>query len=197
MSGRRHALAFTLVEMLLALAVAGMVGVTTIVMLAGASSAAQTHTDTRQSSMRRQVTIIRLGGVTRSAAMVLAADDHALVLWTGDANNNAVPDLSELRRLQWDEDSQEVWVSQAPAVLLPGADTTYTLADAFGTITQGLAGTAAMPTQVLLQDITDWQVTLDKAVLHDARLLRIDLMLVTEQGQQPTAVIAGLRASGS
>lgn len=188
--------AFTLVEILLALSVSSMVGLSVLFMLSGAISAAQKQHDTREATFTRQLCIARLSSLTRCTAMVLATDDHSLVLWKGDINANNKPDLSELRRIEWDTDTKEVWLSESPVGMDVSSDVTYGLTNDFIAISSAAAGTAVFPTKVILGDIESWTLTLDQPTAHDARLLRLDVQLTHDSGDDTATIISSLRASG-
>lgn len=188
--------AFTLVEMLLALAVSSIIGLTVLLMLSGASTAAQTQHDTREATVTRQVVVARLSSLTRCTAVVLAKSDSSLVLWKGDMNANNKPDLSELRRIEWDSDSKEIWVSESPVDMNIASDVVYGIGDDFSTLSLAAAGTAVFPTQVILGQIQGWSVTLDEPVSQDARLLRLDVQLTHGSGNDTATIISALRASG-
>jgi len=187
--------AFTLVELLLSLAVVGVVGLGVMFMLAGTSAAARTQNDARMNVTRQQVASARLSTLTRANAMILAAGPGYLVFWKGDVNGNSKPDLAELRRLEWDSQAREVWVSEAPPSLDPASNTAYELNHPFATTTQALAGSVLFPTSVILQNIATWEVTLDKADPQAARLMKLKVHLGDLPVDQAVIVISALRAS--
>lgn len=188
--------AFTLVEVLLALSVSSIIGLVVLLMLSGVASASQKQHDTRQATMNRQVAIARLSSLTRCTAMVLACDDDSMVLWKGDINANGKPELSELRRIEWDSSTNEVKISESPAGMDVSSDVTYAMGDDFKSITIATAGSATFPTRIILRHVQSWTLTLDQPAAHDARLLRLDVELHNDQGSDTASIISALRASG-
>lgn len=188
--------AFTLVEVLLALAISGMIGAAAMMMLTATGNATQTQHDTRRATVKRQVVFTRITPLLRDAARVLDHGDAHLVLWTGDLNRNAKPDLSELRRIEWTA-GNEVVVYEAPPNLAAVADTTYELTHDFDAATAALAGSAAFPGRVTLRGVTDFNLMLDAADPAAARTIRLRLTVATESGDDTSVVVAALRASDS
>lgn len=186
---------FTLMEMLLALAVSSMIAITVVMMLAGLASATQEKTDVRRATVKRQVAIVRLGRLLRGAAMVLANGDDHIVLWKGDTRNNGRPDLSELLRVEYDPGAHEVSTYEGMVPLDPASDPTYKLADDFSALTASLAGTSAFPRTVTLQAVTSWDLELDNLLVQSARMMRLGLAIGSESGEDEAIIISTLRAS--
>lgn len=195
MNTRKHS-GFTLVELLMALSISGMIGLGVVLMLGSTGQAVKETRDTRQATVSRQVVIARLGSLLRSSAMVLAKEDHAIVLWKGDANANGQPDLSELRRITWDEITGSITQYQSPESLDEGSDIACELSDDFAALTQSLQGQVIFPGQLVLQHAQSWTLTLDAASPHDARLVKLEVGFNFPSGQDKAVVIAALRASG-
>ena len=105
---------FTLVETLLALAIASLVAAAALSMLVGVTWASETQHGARRASVKRQVAAARIGAIIRGGVMFLALADDELVIWTGDPNQNAAPDLSELRRVERDPDDQVIRALRTP-----------------------------------------------------------------------------------
>lgn len=188
---------FTLVELMLSLAVIAIIGLGVMFMLAGTQASAQLQEDARLRVTREQVAMTRLGTLCRSNAMVLAVDATHLVFWKGDVNGNGKADLAELRRLEWSPAAKQIWVSEAPEDLAPASNTTYPLNASFSTITSALAGSSTFPTRVVLDDITHWELTLDEASPQAARLMKIETRFFGSSNAQAIRMIASLRARGS
>lgn len=187
---------FTLVELLLGLAITALIGLGVAMMLGAIGAATRSSIDIRRQVIKRQVAVARLGSLTRSAAMVLAYGDDHLVLWTGDRTGNGVPDLSELRRIEWDQAQQRLLTAEAPDDLNPAADITYDFDDSFNTITAGLAATAVFPQTTTLEGVTAWAVQLDEADAQSARAVQLQIT-VDNNGVSDTAVImSSLRLRG-
>lgn len=185
--------AFTLVEVLLALALTSVVATVTLVMLGAVASGTNSSTDIRHAVVKRQVAALRVGSLLRSAAAVLYSNDDVLVLWTGDMAVNRKPNLSELRRIERDSDTGVVTVYEAPETLSPADDAEYEFDDDFASVTGLLSGSSSFPGRAVLGDVTNWSASLDTADPLEARLIRIALLLNTESGPENVTVIAALR----
>lgn len=186
---------FTLVEVMLALVLASLVGVTILIMLQAVGSATEERFSMREPLVNRQVVSLRIGAVLRPSSMVLGADSERLVLWAGDANLDGVPNLSELRLVKYQPSAGQVWVYEASASLAPGSDTAYTLGHNFVATADALAGSAEFPGQVLLGQVSAWDVILDTPDPHAAHTVRTRVTCQTESGQDSTVVISSLRCS--
>jgi type II secretory pathway component PulJ len=185
--------AYTLVELLLAVAICSVVAVTVLMMLDSIIAATGTQLDTRRANVRRQVAAERLGAQTRGAAMYLARGDAHLVLWTGDTRRNGLPDLSELRRIEWDAASGSVRSYEAPETLDGALDVMYGLDSDFSAITASAAGGASLPGRTLLGDVTAWELLLDDDDAQAARLLRLRVTIQSESGPETATIVSGLR----
>jgi len=186
---------FTLVEVVIALAISSAIGVTVAMMLGGISAATRAEHDTRRAIVKRQVAITRLGACVRGAAMVLSSADDHLVLWTGDSTGEGKPNISELRRIEWNDDSHEILVYEAPANLSAASDTEYELTNNFDSITQSLAGSASFPGRVRLRNVTHWDVNLDSPDPHAARAVKVALVVGSSSGSEQVLMTATMRAT--
>lgn len=188
--------AFSLAETLIALAISSSVGLCAVMMLSGVAAGTRAQNDTREATMRRQVAVARLGAVSRGSARVLARGSDHLVLWVGDVNNDGLPNLSELRRVAWDAEAQQLVRFEAAAGVDP--DPAYELSEDFDTITADVAGLAEFPATTLLNRVTGWNVQLDdEADVQAAKLLRLSVTLATASGPEAAVAMASLRATGS
>ncbi len=184
---------FTTIELLLSLAVTAMVGMVVVMMLAGVTTATDRQHDTRRASTQRQVAIVRLGELTREAAMVGAMGPRHLLLWLHDEDDDGKPRLSELRRIEWDEQAGEVWVYEAgdrPWLDDLMQDRSF---DSYDALTRHLKGTDWFPGRRRLNDVTGWSVVLDEDDPHAARLLRLRVTLDQPGGEDTATIIAALR----
>lgn len=191
---RRIPRGFTLVEMLIGLALSSMVGLGVAMMLAAVGSGTQTQRDSRESMVTRQVVIHRLGEVTRDAATMMLTDHpHHIVLWIADATGNRVPNTSELRRIEWDKQSQEIWVYEAVDDL--AYDHSYNLNQSYTGATSAQINSGKMPGRLLLSGVTDWDVDFDEADVKASRLLRVRVTFERAGGEETVTVISALRHS--
>src|SRR5690606_37596571 len=123
------------------------------------------------------------------------SDDDHFVLWTGDANDNGQPNLSELVRITFDAEAQEIWIYEAPDSLSEPDDANYALSENFSTITESLAGSASFPGEVVLQGVLQWQFEPDSIDDQAARLIRLRLTLDQETGPDIATIITAMRTA--
>jgi len=97
--------AFTLVELLLALAITGLVSAAVAGMLVAVSYGTSSKRDLRTMIVKSRVIDARLASAIRTSRAILETGTDYLVLWTGDVNPNGTanaPDLSEIRLVERD-----------------------------------------------------------------------------------------------
>lgn len=194
--GDRVLRAFTLVEMLLALAMSAAIGTMVVLILGAAESGVSAAHDTRREALGRLVVEERLGEVARESAIILALRDDHCITWTGDGTRDQMVNLSELRRIQWNPESREVVVFEAPGSLDPADDVSYSVFDDFEAITDAVIGSSVFPARRLLTTVTSWNAECDSADIRAARLVRVRVELSLPDGDAVECiVIAALRGS--
>ena len=162
--GTRRARGITLVEILMALAITGLVAAGVASLLMATASGTKDRQELRQRNVRTDVLSHRLDGAIRSSSMLLARDNKTLVFWTADTKKNGVPNLSELRRIEYDTATKRVLCYEAPATLADAANTPFDLATTdFLTATAALRGTASFPGTVWGNNVQAWSTTPDPA----------------------------------
>lgn len=186
--------AFTLVELLLALAISVVVATTVVMMLAATARATRSKDDVRSALIRRQTATVRLGAAIRCAGMVLAAGPHHIVLWKNDVNGDRKPRLSELRRVEWDQASGEIRVCGAAANLNPADDAVFEMNSDFSAETAAISGSSIFPLRVMLRHAIDWNVALDNADIRAARTVVVRTTIETESGSDEVVVVGCLRS---
>lgn len=186
---------FTMVEILLALSLAGLLALAVAMMLLAVGSATDEAIDTRQLVVHEQVAIVRLGDVLRSSVMILDESADALVVWRADDDGDGVPRLSEITRIEWDGADDVVRTYTTSVGIADPDDTIFTLADDFDAETAARAGTADYPGAVLAAGISAWAVALDDADAQAARLARVSITVEDDSGTIDAEVLAALRAS--
>ncbi len=143
--------AFTLVELLLALAISGLVGLTAVLILSSTIKSTDEVNDTRRAVLKRQVATVRLGSLIRGSSKVLSLNSNAIVLWTGDLTNDGKPSVSELRRLELNRSTKELWEFTAPSDLDGTLDVNFDLTADFEAITSNLQNSHFITGKLLLQ----------------------------------------------
>ncbi len=162
----------TLVELLLAIIGTALVSTALAAMLAATAFGTSNRTDVRSVAVKHKVIAGRLGAAIRSSKMVLAEGDDYLVLWMDDADLSGQPNLSEIRRIERDNATNELRSYKAPDSLNPADDTEYDLAiDDFNAETNSIKGTANFPQTLWAAGVTAWTITLDDADAQSASLV--------------------------
>ena len=172
----------TLVEMLLSLAITALIAMTLTGMLVTVSTGTRSATELRQRNLRAEVVRERVESRVRSSTRVLAAGNGWLVLWAGETRTNAVPDLSEICRIEWDKASQELRYFEARPGLTDAENVKYTFSSDFDGITRSLAGTAKFPGQVWGRRVQEWTLTVDGPAAAPRRTVSYRLTLQDERG---------------
>ncbi len=108
---RRPLRAFTMVELLLAIAITGMVSVAVATMLVAVAYGTSSDLDLRSVVVTGKVVNGRVDSAIRASRAILEIGTDYLVLWTGDTNPNGAsdaPDLAELRLIERDNGTNEL-----------------------------------------------------------------------------------------
>jgi type II secretory pathway component PulJ len=180
---RRASRGLMLVEVLLALAISGMVAAVVAAMLFALANGSRDRQDLRHRNVRADVVIARVDTAVRSSSMLLGRTPNCLVLWVADSRKNGRPDLSELRRIEWDAASKQLRCYQAPAGLADSDNTTYQLSDDFVAATAALAGSATFPAEVWGTNVTGWSGSpVPTSATQDARMIAYSVTLTTAAG---------------
>src|SRR5690606_33233775 len=88
-----------LIELLLALAVTGMVAAAMSSMLWAVSYGTSSSKGLRALAVKTKTLQSRVGGAIRGAAVVLDAGEDFLVLWVDDGDGDGQPSLHEIQRI--------------------------------------------------------------------------------------------------
>ncbi|MEM9882992.1 MAG: prepilin-type N-terminal cleavage/methylation domain-containing protein [Planctomycetota bacterium] len=183
----------TLVELMMSLAIVGLIGVT----IGGMLTAVAHGTDDEQSAralVARQLTVTsRLNAAIRGSRQVLDAGDGWLVLWTRDLDGNDAPSLLEIRLIELDTANATLGSYAAPG---GAADVAYTLSDNFDAITQTLRGTADFPETRCVGGVQAFALSYDTADATAARLVSYRLRLTSGVNAYEAVGTALLRNHG-
>jgi hypothetical protein len=185
-----------LVEVLLALVISGMVAAAVASMLFALANGSRDRQGLRRRNVRADVLAARIDTAVRSSSMLLGRDANCIVLWVADSRKNGKPDLSELRRIEFNAASKQVRCYQAPAGLADSDNTTYQLTDDFVAATAALAGSASFPAEVWGNSVTAWSTnTLPAGATQDARMIAYSVTLTTPAGTVRIPSSAPLRGT--
>jgi prepilin-type N-terminal cleavage/methylation domain-containing protein len=161
----------TLVELLIAMVVLSLVGTGVASMLFAMANGVDYERKQRSSLVKLRILETRVSTAVRNASTVLAAGSDYIVLWAGDSRADGEPNISELRRIERDPGTQQVWGYAGRADLEPDQDTAYPLDSDFDAITSALIGNNAFPGERWADDTTTLDFSLDDPTPQDARLV--------------------------
>ncbi len=191
-TGRRG---MTLIELLLAMMITAMVGAAIAGMLAAVSYGTDSSKDIRSLVARNKALSARVSAAIRGSKMVLDQGDNYLVLWMNDDDDNGVPSLLELRRINFDPGTGELSSYTAPD---DAADVSYALDDDFVVITDALmgddlAGTASFPKELWAKRVNSWTLALDNPDPQSARLVSYLIELSAGDMSDTALAAVGMR----
>ena len=193
---RQRCRALMLVEVVLALAISGMVAASVAAMMFALANGSRDRQDLRRRNVRSDVLTARLDTAIRSSGMLLGHDAKCLVFWVADSRRNGKPDLSELRRIEWDAATKQVRCYQAPADLVDADNTTYALTTDFVTATADVAGLEVFPAEVWANGVTGWSATqVPAGAAQDARMIGYTVTLGSPAGAVKVPSSAPLRGT--
>ena len=184
----------TLVELLLAILGTVLVSTALAAMMAATAYATADRIDVRSVAVKHKVIAGRLGAAIRSSKMVLDQSDDYLVLWMDDADLSGQPNLSEIRRIERDNATNELRSYKAPDSLNPVDDTEYDLLnDDFDAETNSIKGTANFPQTLWAASVTAWTITLDDADPQSASLVSYRMTIAHHELLDTTIGATALR----
>lgn len=175
----RRCAGLSFIEVMLSLAITGMIGASVVSMVSAVQYGTTNEADRRRLNIKQEIIRSRVNAAIRSSRMVLDSGSDYLVLWMGDTSANDKPNLSELRRVEWDSQTNELWSNKAPDTLAESDDTEFELTDDFDTITSALAGTANFPDELWATELTAWTHSLNET---DAQTATVVIYSTTVQG---------------
>ena len=185
----RRASGMTLVELLLGLVIASMVFAAVAAMLFAASSGTANAAERRGFSVSCAATMARLGFAIRSSQLVLAKGDNYLILWMAETTQrNGRPNTSEIQRIEWDPDRNELQCWKARDDLAEAEDTSFNLAASnYLMLTDLLKGGGFFTSRLWATDVTGWSTVLDAADPREAAFVSYRLTLAAD-GTSKTAI---------
>ncbi len=148
-----------LVEILLALAITGLVATGVASLLFTVAGGTKHGQELRRRNVRVDVLSSRIDSAIRSSCVLLGRDSQCLVFWIADTRHNQKPNLSELSRLEWDPATRQLKCYQAPADLSDADDIAYDLSEDFLIVTAGRKGTTSFPSEIWSNVVTAWDTT--------------------------------------
>ncbi|HEV2294622.1 MAG TPA: hypothetical protein VGR35_12270 [Tepidisphaeraceae bacterium] len=194
---RRARRGVMLVEILMALAISGLIAGGVASLLLAVANGSRDSQELRRRNVRVDVLGARIDAAIRSSRMVLGRDDTSVVLWIADSNNNAAPNLSELRRIEWEPTTKQLLCFEAPATLADASNPAYDLPTTdFVATTAALRGTASFPSTVWANEVIAWSTS--PAVTRTSRLISYEVTIeVPGGGAHATRSSTALRGTGN
>jgi type II secretory pathway pseudopilin PulG len=180
----------TLVELILALAATGFIGLAIASMLAAVSYGTDSSRELRELTVKNKTLTSRISAAIRKSRLILDAGDGYVVLWASDSDGNGSPSLLELQRIELDPSLGEV-TNYTPSNSAP--DTLYQLTDDFDAITSALSGSSSFPGELWATGVASWTIELDQPTAQSANLLSFRLMLEADDLSDTMICAAALR----
>jgi type II secretory pathway pseudopilin PulG len=191
--GAPRAGGLTLVELMLAVAITAIIGLGVASMLFAFTYGSSVQADDREAMVAAELVKIRMSETVQRSCKVLAKGSNYLVLWVTDANGNNQPELSELRRIEYDSTAKTLTSYKPPSTLSP--DTTYNLATTdFNAVTSALKGTSSLPGQ-LWSSISSFAIVLDNVTVQAAKFVGWQITVTSRASSENAVGGAMLRNS--
>ncbi|MEM9418110.1 MAG: prepilin-type N-terminal cleavage/methylation domain-containing protein [Planctomycetota bacterium] len=168
----------TLVELLMALGIMGLISAAVAGMLSAVAYGTDADSDVRELVARNKMVTTRINAAVRGSQKVLDAGQGAdftwLVLWDRDLDANGEPSLLEIRLLEYEVATRTLSSYSAPDGT---TDVLYELTDDFDAITDALRSTADFPAETWANAADGFEVTLDESDPQAARMVSYRLTL--------------------
>jgi prepilin-type N-terminal cleavage/methylation domain-containing protein len=158
----------SLMELILTLAITGMVGAAVAAMLGAVSYGTSSGKDMRSLVVRNKMLSARFTAAVRAGGMVLELDSDHIVLWLHDDNGSGTPNLGEIRYIEYDAANDRIRCYAADfggmnQAQIDAANDQFALADDFAAFTAADRGQTHFPEQVWANNVTSWTVTVNDA----------------------------------
>lgn len=184
-----HGRGVLLFELLLAIAVTAILGVGIAGVLLMSIQGTSTRNDMQESFVRLGLLTARVNASIRESAAILAQGDGYLLLWTADFTGNALPNLSELRLIERNADTQEIGQS----IVNFTTDTPYALTTDFTALISQLKVGGNFLYTTWGENLPEWTLALDDATPQLAASVSYRLTLSVGQIEETAVSSARLR----
>ncbi|MCC6579850.1 MAG: type II secretion system protein [Phycisphaeraceae bacterium] len=178
----RRAAGMTLIEMILGLAGVAMVGLAVAAMTSAVAYGTSSSKDIRSLVVKHKTIASRLTAALRGSHRVLASNNAILVLWVEDVNGDAVPQLSELRRLEYEGAAGELRSYKTDftgmtEAQIAAVEATFALDANFINETASRIGQTYFPVEVWSHGVAGWTASFNDATVQDATLVAYRITL--------------------
>ncbi|MEQ9452960.1 MAG: prepilin-type N-terminal cleavage/methylation domain-containing protein [Phycisphaeraceae bacterium] len=191
---RCHRRGLTLMELLLAVSASAVIALAGTTVLTALTYAAEEQRDLRSVVGKSLAVGARVGAEIREAHAVLAVGNGFVVLWRGDADDDAQPSLAELVRIEAVEADQTL---KAYGIADGVADVVYDLAVTdFATETENRIDGGSMAGLNWSRDVARFEVALDDVDAQEARLVSYRVTFTAGTLSEVYASAACLRDGG-
>ena len=102
--------AFTFIELILAIGITAVIGVSIATMMAAVSSGITSQDDGRHTAIRIATTKLRLGAYVAPSRCILDKDSSFITLWLEDSEESNTVHATEIRWIQFNNESNELEV---------------------------------------------------------------------------------------
>ncbi len=166
---------------MIALAISGM-------MTAVAYGTSSTR-DLRILVVKQRAVAARLNAAIRGSKMILEEGTRYLVLWTHDENEDDLPNVGEIRRIEYNANTLQIvsykanWDSMSQNAI-DTANISYALTSNFDTATTALKTQSYFPVEIWATQVNGWVTSLDNTTDQQAVMIgyqvTFDLGLVSD-----------------
>lgn len=184
-SRRHHARALTLLELMLALAITGMIGVGIASTMTMVAAGARGERDGRSAVLRTHAVGVRLHAYIDNALCVLQHDpERGVAIWLQDPGREGVVNLSELRVIWWEAQNNRLRVERVrlpddwPSLLKATYDAPVPADSDFFAVMQQQRDAGLTSMQTLMEQVQQFQASFDAGRVQDAE--RMDLVVGEE-----------------
>lgn len=184
----------TLIELLLGMAVTALIGAALAAMLVSVAYGTSSEANLRRLAIKAELLSARIETSIRSSYRLLASTDSAMVIWMFDANEDGEVNLSELRRIAYDPDTDTLWSYRAPDDLSPASDTGYALDTNFESVTAALAGGGTFPGERWADSVSDWAHVTNGVAVTDTTLITFRFTVTEGSQAEPGGGSASFRS---
>ena len=102
---------FTFIELILALSITSVIGLSIVTMMAAVSNGITSKDDGRQSAVRLSIAKVRLGAYLAPARCLVQKTPTTLTVWFNDTRESNTIHSSEIRWIKFDDASKQLLVS--------------------------------------------------------------------------------------
>ncbi len=185
----RQSSGFTMVELLMAIAGMSMIALAISGMMTAVAYGTSSTRDLRILVVKQRAVAARLNAAIRGSKMILEEGTRYLVLWTHDENEDDLPNVGEIRRIEYNANTLQIvsykanWDSMSQNAI-DTANISYALTSNFDTATTALKTQSYFPVEIWATQVNGWVTSLDNTTDQQAVMIgyqvTFDLGLVSD-----------------